>query len=250
MFRSVPTTARGKNSHVLEEKSRSREGVTRAACEPASDGTASRRAERRGSSAMMCRLEMAAVSQPFHPAPEPQDGLLSPAISPWHSSGPRPSQTGPGSLYAHTKHLQSLGACMHTLTTSRAASLVQILLFTFFAPWLHAASRTACCRAKLPPPRQSAGGQGGVLAVRCEDELRALGARSEELHGAHGSPRACRRRTGRRRPGSSAPRSLRAARPPSAVADGAGQRSGCRRNRTGLSPRTPLVEGNPIVWRC
>lgn len=80
---------------------------------------------------MIHRLEMAVVSEPSLPAPEhqalaaakPQPRVARAALptSPWHSSSPRPTRTGPRSSQALANHLQS----------KQSAA---ILLFTFFVP--------------------------------------------------------------------------------------------------------------------
>lgn len=244
---SVPTTARGKNLHVLEEKSRSRETVARPACahEPASYGTESRRPEGRGSSATIQGLEMAAFSQPSPPAldpralasAEPPGGQSSPATSLGHSSGPRPTR-----------------AASPELTGTRSPPPERQGCRTFFflpslAPRLHEAPQISRCRAKLLPPREAAVGRREFLATRCGAEVGTLTARPEKLRVTHRRALSPVEEDGDEHwVGRCEPRSLQNARPPSAVgARRAGHRSSGSSHQAGfIPPKAQVMKGSPL----
>lgn len=97
---------------------------------------------------MIHGLETAVVSQLSHPAPEH-----------WALAAAEPRVIGAalplagGTAPVPDPHGLAQGAHRHMLTTSRAASLLQILLFTFFGPMKHckypAVEQSSCRQGRL-----------------------------------------------------------------------------------------------------
>lgn len=139
-------------------------------------------------------LEVTVSSRPSHPHHQLSPRGLRADLPPARGTAPVPDTQG-----------LAQGAHKYISTTSRATSLLKILLFTSLAPRLH----------EYPAAGQSSSRQGRPWwegeKLWPRDGLRTLPAGLEELPGAHGGE------AGPSPAGRSEPRSLRDARPPSAV---------------------------------